>query len=312
MLLGEIDSVDCHIHLESIREAEKLLHAMDRAGVATAILMGSSRFTITLRSSDGFTQYHENNVELLKVRNAHPDRFEVWPTLDPVAPDNCRRLQDYVSKGASGLKLYVGHGFRCGNPPKYLFHTVPIDHDLLQGLYQYCTETDLPVCLHVNTAGKEVGFREEFERFLNSNPYLKVHVPHWMLASRRPGYLRSVFDRFPNVSTDVSFGQDTFLRAGLRRLSQNAQTISELVEDYSSRVLYGSDIVCTSASHKTVEWMATRMLCYRCMLGSADYECPITHEKRTGLSLSEETLRSVLRSNARCLLSTVEVHAEQV
>src|ERR1043166_4615461 len=116
--IRELEIFDCHVHVQSSKKAEDLLRAMDRAGVARAILMGSPRFTLTLKPEHGFTRYHENNIELLEAKKRHFDRFEVWPTLDPLGSDNCQLLQSYISEGASGLKLYLGHAFQVGTPPR--------------------------------------------------------------------------------------------------------------------------------------------------------------------------------------------------
>lgn len=293
--------------MESAYVAEQLLGAMDLAGYASAILMGSSKFTITLRPEDGFTHFHGNNRDLLKARRLHPDRFEVWPTLDPLEPDNCRLLESYISEGATGLKLYVGHAFNHGTPPRYLFHTTPIDSDQLHPVYEFCEKHQVPICLHVNTTDNAPGFREEFERVLMSYPALRVLAPHWMLASGRLAYLQGVLERFPNVWTDVSFGQDSFLEAGLRRISKAAEIVSNLVRVFPTRLLCGSDIVCTAAQYKTKYWMADRMLAYRYMLEEEVYACPITGERRYGLGLTDDVLTCVLRANAEHLLHRYDV-----
>lgn len=296
-----INATDCHVHVQSAAEATTLLRAMDRAGICRAVIMGSSRFTITLRPQDGFTKFHENNTALLKVRRAYPDRFAVWPTLDPTALDNCSRLAQYVDDGASGLKLYVGHAYSWGDPPRYLFHTTSIDSYLLQPVYEMCANAGLPVCIHVNTTDNAPGFREEFERVLAAFPRLRVLAPHWMLAVRRPEYMRDMLQCYPQVMTDTSFGQDEFLVAGLRNISSRAASIRALVCDFPNRVMHGTDLVCTSARHKTADWMVARMRAYREMLTEEEYCCPITQEKRHGLALPTTVLAGVLTENARLL-----------
>lgn len=300
---SSITAFDCHIHVQSAKKAEDLLRAMDIANVETSFLMGSSKFTITLRPSDGFTFYHENNLQLLEAKKKHPGRFEVWPTIDPLASDNCSRLKDYIAAGASGLKLYVGHGFSHGSPPQYLFHTTTIDSNKLHDVYELCSKESLPVCIHVNTTDNAPGFRDEFERVLQNFPKLKVLAPHWMLASRRPSYLRSMLERYNNVWTDTSFGQDQILVDGFKRISINNKIITKLIEDYPDRVLSGSDIVSTTAPHKTIKWMADRMISYQKLLSEEEYSCPVTGEKRKGLSLPYNLLEKVMRNNAQSLLS---------
>lgn len=300
-------SVDCHVHVESALLAERLLSAMDAASISTSILLGSSRFTITLHPKDGFTAYEGNNRELLAARRIHPDRFEVWPTLDPLADDNIKRLEGYMAEGASGVKLYAGHGFCHGDPPCYLFHTTPLDSDPLLCIYNWCNANRIPICLHVNTTDAVPGLRQQFENVLRLFPALRLIVPHWLLATRRPAYLRSIFQNHPNVLTDVSFGQDNFLEAGFRRISGAADWFSTFVQDFSDRILCGSDIVCTNAPFKTVEWMALRMAVYRNMLTCREYFCPISRKSRRGLDLPGHALSKVLSGNAERLLSRYQV-----
>jgi predicted TIM-barrel fold metal-dependent hydrolase len=299
----EMEAIDAHLHVQSTVQAELVLQAMDRARIQKAIFMGSSRFTITLRPEDGFTGYHENNLELLKSRKAHPGRFEIWPTLDPQGPDNIKRFQDYVGEGASGLKLYVGHGFSYGTPPRYLFHTMPINSAPLMELYAFCDQNRLPICLHINTTSNFSNFREEFENVLESFPTLQILAPHWLLATRRPTYLRSVLERFPNLWTDISFGQDSILAEGLSNLTAYASQLRRLLLDYPDRVLFGTDLVCTNAPFKTVDWMATRMRTYREVLALDRLTCPVTQEPRKGLRLPKAVLKKIFRENAMRLLA---------
>lgn len=295
------DLIDCHIHLDH-RKFDILLAAMDNTGTRSVVVMGSSRFTFTLNPTDGFTYYHENNLELLKLKAQYPERLEIWPTLDPLADNNSARLQEYIDKGASGLKLYVGHGYTYGNPPRYLFHTTSINDERLQDVYQLCSEQQVPVCLHVNTTDNAPGFRDEFISVLNNFPKLKVLAPHWMLATKRPTFLRKMLERYPNVWTDTSFGHDSFLEAGMKRISEKRAIIKQLILDFRGRILCGSDIVCTTAAFKDVEWISKRIVAYRLMLSTELYECPVSKAALKGLALPEDVLLELMRDNTRNLL----------
>jgi predicted TIM-barrel fold metal-dependent hydrolase len=294
---------DSHIHIESRGEVKTLLRAMDNIGVLKCILMGASRFTITLRTCDGFTRYEENNREILEAQRDFPDRFAAFPTLDPIAADNSARLQRYLHAGASGLKLYVGHAYTFGNPQRYMFHVTPIDGSAMRPIYDLCARENIPICLHVNTTDRAPGFRDEFEGVLREYPELCMIAPHWMLAVRRPTYLRRMLKMHPNLCFDVSFGQDDFLAVGLKNISANRDRLRTIVCDFADRVLCGSDIVCTSARHKTSEWMATRISVYRRMLEDDSFQCPITGELRLGLHLPLTVLQNVLIDNPLRILN---------
>lgn len=297
-----LPAIDAHLHIQSRREAPTVLRAMDTMKIEAAILMGSPRFTITLRPSDGFTLYHENNLELLQLTRDYPGRFYAWPTLDPTAPDHLARFQEYVEQGATGLKLYIGHGYSRGEPPEYLFHSTAINSDALAPLYAFCEDRRLPICLHINTTPKFDHFRLEFESVLERFPRLKVNAPHWMLATRRSKYLREVFARFPHLRTDISFGQDQILLEGFRNIAINRVNLRALMLDFPDRFLFGCDLVCTEAAFKTAEWMTPRVRAYRDLLTEKEFKCPLTQETRKGLELPEPVLRRVFRENALALL----------
>jgi predicted TIM-barrel fold metal-dependent hydrolase len=295
-------SIDCHIHLQS-EKVNDLLCAMDHANVSKVILLGSSKFTFTLNPEDGFSHYHKNNLELIRLKTIYPNKFEVFPTLEPTFPDNCNLLRYYISKGASGLKLYVGHGYKYGSPSKYLFHSTQIDSEFLMGIYEICNRERLPICLHVNTTNNEPGFVEEFEHVLATFPTLKILAPHWMLASKRPSFLRKMLEKYENLSTDTSFGQDSFLEVGMKRISENRGVLRKIIIDFPTRFLCGSDVVCTVAPHKTIHWIASRMVTYKLMLSTNNYICPVTMSRKNGLFLPEDVLFKVFNDNAIRLLS---------
>jgi len=300
--MAPTEFIDCHIHLDH-RKFGVLLAAMDYTHTRSVTVMGSSMFTFTLKPTDGFTRYQENNLELLRLKARFPDRLQIWPTLDPLAENNIARLQDYIDKGATGLKLYVGHGYTYGNPPRYMFHTTPINSDRLQEVYQLCSDKRMPVCLHVNTTNGALGFRDEFISVLDHFPQLKVLAPHWMLATKRPKFLRSMLEKYPNLWTDNSFGHDSFLEAGMKRISEKKSILRQLVVDFQDRILCGSDIVCTMAAFKDAEWITKRILAYRLMLSEESYICPVSHAKLNGLALEKSILDKVMLENNERILS---------
>ncbi|MCA9538405.1 MAG: amidohydrolase family protein [Myxococcales bacterium] len=292
--------VNVHEHIQSTREAGRLLAAMDATGVDTTLLMGSSWFTVTLNQQDGFTRVDWNNQQILWIAERHPGRFQAWPTIDPLDPDKLKRLEEYVAKGATGLKLYLGHGLREQRPTEwgYFFHKVAIDDVDMLPVYAYCEQIGLPIMLHVNPGPTAPGFAEEFISVLQLFPDLKVIAPHFILSSIKSSRLRAFLDAFPNVYSDVSFGHDDFLVPGLKRISKNPRKYRKIIRDYPGRFMFGTDVVVTEAPFKDADWIAVRMRAYLDMLRKAEYETPLVPGKKLrGLALPPDLLAGVLHAN---------------
>jgi predicted TIM-barrel fold metal-dependent hydrolase len=292
--------IDVHEHLESLAQAPVLLAAMDALSIEKTVLMGSSRFTLTLDPNVGFTGYDENNEELLKTRARYPGRFEVWPTIRPDDPQSLAKLEALVARGASGLKLYAGHGFVNPHTGEYLFHTVALDDPRLLPIYRYCEQRFIPVCLHVQTSpDKGPGIAEELVAVLTQFPNLKVVVPHFMLAANHLARVRELLDTFPNLYSDVSFG-DNFALAGLRRIAKAPAGFRRLFADYPTRFMFAADLVVTRASFKTADWVRVRLESYLDMLLVDRYTVATSpDEPLTGLALPAEINQRVLHQNFR-------------
>jgi len=290
--------INAHEHLQSLAEAPKLLEAMDSLGIERTVLVGSSRFTITLRHRDGFTRIDENNEELIKVIRAFPGRFEAWPTLDPTDPDKLEKLERLVERGATGLKLYLGHGLVSKTTGDWMFGPVAMDDPGMFPVYSYCERTFLPICYHVNPGPRKPGFAQEFVAVLDRFPDLKVNCPHYMLSSIRSSRLRELLDTYPNLYSDISFGHDDYLEAGLRRMSENPKAFRKLFLDYPDRFFFGTDCVITEARRKDAEWIRARFQSYLDVLGADWYTTPVIPGTRLrGLELPPEIVDRILYQN---------------
>ncbi len=290
--------VNAHEHIESLEEAPKLLAVMDRIGFAKTVLVGSSRFTITLDQRHGFEGIDANNEELMKIADAYPGRFEAWPTVDPRDPTKLEKFKGLVARGATGLKLYLGHGFVSELTGDWMFHLVALDDPGMLPLYAYCEREFIPVCYHVNPGPKTPGLAEEFVAVLDRFPDLKVNCPHFMLSSIRDSRLREFLDTYPNLVTDVSFGHDDYLKQGLRRISANRGKFRGLFTAYPNRFLYATDCVITSARRKTEDWIEIRFRAYLDMLTADSYTTPLLPgERLRGLALPDELAEAILFRN---------------
>lgn len=232
--------VDIHEHAKGEVEAQQLLKFMDKLGVKRTVLMASTTYTLTLNPIYGFEGFKENGEALIAIKKKWPDRFAAFVTFDPCSgEDNLAYVKDAVSRGADGVKLYLGHG---ASTPKFAFHCMPIDDPRMEPFFAWAEEVQLPVLLHVNLEK----YWDEMLNVLERHPYLRVTLPHFGLHKnteprlKRLGFL---LDRYPYVYTDVSFGYYTFQIDGFEVLAKFRSRSREFLSKYAHKVMYASDMV---------------------------------------------------------------------
>lgn len=291
--------INVHEHIQSFEQAKTHVTVMDQLGVERMALLGSSWFTLTLDDAVGFTRYDENNDELMKIVEAYPGRFDAWPVMNPVDPDKLDKFKALMDRGASGLKLFTGHGYVTRKTNEYMFHPIAMDDPQMMPVYEYCEKSGVPVLIHVNPSPIKPGFCEEFVAVLTQFPNMVVNCPHFMLSSIKSSRLREFLDIFPNLYTDISFG-DAFMRPGFARISKDPAKFRKLIADYPDRFMFGTDLVLTEAQKKSEEWVRNQFEAYLRMLAHEQYATPcIPGETLNGLALSNELLERVLSANYR-------------
>jgi predicted TIM-barrel fold metal-dependent hydrolase len=300
--------IDVHEHIESLAEAPLFLKAMDQLGIQKICLMGSSEFTLTLNEALGFTGYDENNEELIKIVNAYPGRFEAWPTLSPQDPNNLKKIQDLVARGATGVKLYTGHGY-VTKKHEYMFHPVAMDAPVMFPFYAWCQENYIPIVLHVNPFSEKKGFAEEFVAVLTRFPDLKVVAPHFILSTIKSNRLRELLDTFPNLYTDVSFG-DYFMKDRLTYISKEPGKFKKIFKDYPDRFMFAADLVMIKG--RADNWAPIQYQAYLDMLTKDTYTSPaIPGVTLNGLNLSDELLSRILFRNYEAFRKLRPVNTKQ-
>jgi len=288
--------INVHEHASGPEVLPDLLKMMDENGMRQTLLVGSSTFTLTLRESVGFTGYDENNEKLLAIAKENPERFEAWPTVNPLDPDKVDKLKDMHQRGAKGIKLYLGHGYVRRDNGNYMFHVMAMDDPSMFPFYQYCADHHIPLLFHVNPFLK--GFSEELIHVLESFPDLKVNCPHFMLSSIREQRLIEFLSTFPNLYSDISFGHDDFLKAGIQRISRSPAKFQRLFTQFPDRFFFGTDLVLTSYESKSVPWMNIRTQAYYDMLTQATYTTELLPGQTLfGLQLGAPLLDNILYKN---------------
>lgn len=290
--------IDVHEHLQTMDDAKRLLKAMDKLNITRCCLMASSYYTFTLNDKYGFERFKENNELLIQLKHKYPDRFSAFITIDPEDKDNLELVKDYVSRGADGIKLYLGHGAGTGKGP---FHSMPLDDPRMLPIYEWAENTQLPLLFHVNL----IKYYDEFMRVMDAYPLLKVCIPHFGLhknTEKRLSRLASIFTHYPNVYTDISFGHEDFHIEGFETMSKWRTRSKEFIEKHADRIMFGTDMVLEKT--KTIEYIENTLRSYMqwiennefCFFYKPDYPM-------WGFSLSEESLRKIYQATPKKFLS---------
>ncbi|MBL7648273.1 MAG: amidohydrolase [Candidatus Hydrogenedentes bacterium] len=294
-LVEEKRIINVHEHVQGEENTATLLQEMDALGVGKTVLVGSPWFTISLYERAGFTRYDENNAAILAMARAHPERFEAWPTVNPTDPAKLDKVKKMVGEGATGVKLYLGHGY-TSRENRYIFHPVAMDDPGMMPLYAYLAEAHIPVCFHVNPA--KPGFLDEFVQVLKANPDLKVNTPHFFMSSMVHTRLREMLRTFPNLYVDISFGHDDYLKSGLQRVSADRDAFRALFQEFPERFMFGTDYVVTTLRPKEHAWYRDRTQAYLDMLSTEQYKTPLLPDlPLRGLGLSPELIENILYRN---------------
>ena len=154
--------------------------------------------------------------------------------------------------------------------------------------------------IHVNTAY----YLDQFEDVLTLYPDLQVVCPHFCLSSKNPAQLASLFNDFPNLYVDISFGYQDYLKDGLTRISENIDVFKDLFNKYGDRFLFGTVAVVTNDEEKTEEWLEETYRTYRDLLEKDIYTTARVTDEETGelvllngLALSADVLEKIYSGN---------------
>lgn len=294
----EKEFIDVHEQIATIDQVPRFLAAMDRAGIDRIILLGSPEATFTYQP--GFKNHYQNNEELFRIHDEFPDRFIIFPTIDPREPGDFEIFKSYLERGASGLRLF------SGQYAWFYEHIGPVNRSELFPILKFCEENEIPVMYNMNPGITEL--KLEFEDVLRRYPNLKIVCPHFCLSTINSDRFEYLMDTYPNLYTDISFGH--FFEDGFKRISRNTTKFRKLFYKYQDRILFGVDLVITNKtmppSGDPSEWMYNLTKCYRDMLEKDEYYCGVKIKRvfnasisLSGLHLNQKILEKIYYENPK-------------
>jgi L-fuconolactonase len=131
-----------------------LVAAMDDAGVDKAAIVQAS------------TAYGYDNTYVAEAVAAHPERFTGVFSVDVLAPDVVGKMQHWMRRGLSGLRLFTTGSTMPGQATWFADpRTYPA--------WQYAGEAGLPVCMQMTPQGFP-----ELRKLMRQFPQVRVILDH--------------------------------------------------------------------------------------------------------------------------------------
>ncbi|KKR25128.1 MAG: hypothetical protein UT55_C0049G0004 [Candidatus Peregrinibacteria bacterium GW2011_GWE2_39_6] len=280
--------VDAHESIPSSGEEDKLETVMRKTNIKKMVLAGIPKEVLYYNGEKGFSEYEKNNAAILEIQESNPQKFVAFCTLNLHDPSYLETAKACVASGAKGFKLYDGHTF-------FYDSNLPLNDPSLLPLYKYAEENKLPLIFHVNSGE----YQQEFEAILAQFPKLNVACPHFCVSSKNLQRLSYLFDNYPNLYTDISFGSEQLMVEGIQRISQNPNPYQEFITKYADRFLYATDVVVTDYEGKDEQWLTSVYQLYRDLLEKEKISTDLNENLNgiAGLHLDYATLQQIYTSN---------------
>lgn len=268
-----------------ILSAEQQIEVHRKLNVDKAVLLPSG-------GMEG--QWHLLSTEsCMYVAAHHPEHFVWFCNVDPRAGNfNAKTdlgylLNYYKEKGAKGLGE--------------LMATIPADDPMMDNLFGFCEELELPVLIHIAPQlGDTYGIIDELglpriERMLKKHPDMKLighsaafwgEISEGLTQEMRNDYptgkvtegrLPKLLREYGNLYCDLSAG------SGSNAMMRDPEYAAKFLTEFSDRVCYGTDVC---AAHQTFQYT---------------FDSFLTNLVDTQM-ISQETYEKVIRKNAEKLL----------
>lgn len=297
-----LKKIDIHVHATAFPEyfptakpgdlstrmvsAEQLIQMYDALGIEKGVLLPLSSPEAVLSPVTS---------EMCKVMaDRYPDRLIWFCNVDPRAvadmPESnlARLIEHYKAMGARGVGEVTAHMY--------------LDDPKVENLFSACEKCDMPVVLHLtHRMTRGYGLYDDFglprlEKALQNHPNLKI-LGHsqlfWAAISgdlkeeerggnptgpvTEGGRVVELLRKYPNLYCDLSAG------SGSNAMMRDPDFTEKFMEEFSDRLLYGTDIVYTTNTHPVL---------FRDFL----------EQMLDSGRISEETYRKMVRDNAIRLL----------
>lgn len=235
-----------------IVSAEQLIQMYDALGIEQGVL---------LPLSSPEAQVSPVTSEACKyMADKYPDRLFWFCNVDPravadMAESNLARvIEHYKALGAKGVGEVTAHMY--------------LDDPKVDNLFSACEKCDMPVILHLtHRMTRGYGLYDDFglprlEKALQKHPDLKLLGHSQLFWAALSGDLKEeerggnpkgpvteggrvveLLRKYPNLYCDLSAG------SGANAMTRDPDFTERFIEEFSDRLMYGTDIVYTTNEH---------------------------------------------------------------
>lgn len=232
--------IDAHTHLNpdlchgGLCGIDLLVSSMSAAGIHRIVLFPLRDVS---DSGDVLDAYHKYPHYIIPFRGPDGLDLEGPSSLDLIRAD----LDTGLFWGLG--EIVTRHGFYGID--------IPATHTVMLDLWDLAAEYDIPVTFHTGTRpwGEDqtdipAEWLAEFEEALNQSPSTTFIWAH--CGPSRPDVLRGMLDRHPNLYADISALNPVFHEMKGREpppeLLIDGPEWTQLLEEYSDRFLFGTDV----------------------------------------------------------------------
>ena len=295
--MDRVKKIDIHVHATAFKDymperpggkncsAEELIEFYDKLNIEKGVLLpcASPEKQVSVWSSE----------EMKFLADQYPDKFLWFCSVDPRAfgnngtADLSELLMHYKSIGAKGLGELTANLY--------------VDDPKIDNLFKHCAACEMPVTIHIAPGiddyygiVDEIGL-PRLEKMLKKHPDLIIlghSQPFWAEMSAdlteewrnefptgkvKDGRVAQLMREYGNLYCDLS------ANSGMNALKRDPEYAARFIEEFSDRLLYGTDI-CSPRNTHPFEFDA------------------FLDEMLEKKYISEENYRKIVRENAIKLL----------
>jgi predicted TIM-barrel fold metal-dependent hydrolase len=156
-------------------DAQRMLAAMDEAGIARSVLVQAS------------TCYGHDNSYVADSVAAHPRRFAGVFSVDMLAADAPERIRHWMDRGLHGLRVFIaGHTTSA--------HDTRLDDPRAFPAWRFAADAGLPVCVQLRAPGLP-----QLEALLARFPEARVLLDHMARPAPDDAAALLALARYPNL-----------------------------------------------------------------------------------------------------------------
>ncbi|KKP36215.1 MAG: Amidohydrolase 2 [Candidatus Peregrinibacteria bacterium GW2011_GWA2_33_10] len=282
--------------IQTAEESKNLIAVMDDLGIKQTYLSGAPKEIISFKDEKGFSNYNENNQEILKAVKNYPDRFKAFCVINTADENKLTKVQECIAQGGSGIRLYSGQEF-------FYQEQYPLDEESMKYVYKYAEEQGLPIFFHVNLHN----YKDQFIKVLDQFPKLKIVCSQFCVYTTELQELGEMLTKYPNLYVDTSFGHKDYVAKNFQRISENITKFKEFFSNYSDRILFATNNVITNYEGKDEKWIKDLYSNYKDLLERESYTLTLqdsSEKEFNGLNLTQEILEKIYYKNAEKLFAT--------